>query len=233
MIKILQYIADLLFPRLCPVCGRALNAGEKYVCALCMAELPRTGYHKIEFNAMEQLFAGKVPVERATGYFFYERGSRHAAILHSLKYRNQPYLGKWIASQFAKEIAGSGFFEGISAIVPVPLHRSKLAARGYNQSEYIARGIAEVAGCPVLPLVKAVKGHETQTSKGQHERLLNTVGVFKASAEAKRFAGSHILLVDDVVTTGATLLACAEAMKSSVPDIKISIATLAVARNAF
>lgn len=229
--KILQYIADLLMPRLCPVCKRPLNADEKYVCAMCMAELPRTGYHAVEFNAMEQLFAGKVPIERAAGYFYYERGSRHAAILHAIKYHNQPEMGEWMARQFACEIKTSGFFDGIDAIVPVPLHRSKLAQRGYNQCEYIARGMASVAGCPVKKLLKAVKGHETQTHKGQHERLLNIEGVFGTVAELDRYADSHLLLIDDVVTTGATLISCAELLKYATSGrVRISIATLAVAR---
>ena len=230
MENLLGYVADLLFPRLCVVCGKELNASERHVCAMCMAELPLTGYHKIEFNPMEQLFAGKVPVERASGYFFYERGSRHAAILHSLKYKNQPHLGEWLARRFAAELRACGWLDGVDAVVPVPLHRSTLVVRGSNQSEYIARGIASVAGCRVEKLVKAAKAHETQTHKGQHERLLNTEGVFCATAEAARFSGKHILMVDDVVTTGATLIACAEALRRAVDDLRISVAALAVAR---
>ena len=227
--KILQYVADLLFPRLCPVCGSELNAGERYVCARCMAELPRTGFHSMEFNPMEQLFAGKVPVERATGYFFYERGSRHASILHSIKYYNQPQLGEWMGRQFAHEVAASGVFDAVDAIVPVPLHRSKLVQRGYNQSEYIARGISKVINRPVAKLLKAVKEHDTQTRKGRYERLVNMQNVFTVT-DITAIAGRHLLLVDDVVTTGATLLTCAETLKQSVADVRISIATLAVAR---
>lgn len=229
--NIIKYVADMLFPRLCVVCGRALNDGEKHVCLECMDELPLTGYHLVDFNPVEQLFAGKVPVEHATGYFFYERGSRHAAILHSIKYHNNPHLGEWLARHQAEELKAAGWLGGdIAAVVPVPLHRSKLAARGYNQSEYIARGMAAVAGCDVEPLVKAVKRHGTQTHKGQYERQLNIAGVFEATSRAGLFAGKHVLLVDDVITTGATLLSCAEALRQAVPDIRISIATLAVAR---
>ena len=230
MWSVVKYVADLLFPRLCPVCGKELNAGEKYVCAMCLAQLPLTRYHTMQFNPMEQLFAGKVPVERATGYFFYERGSRHAAILHGIKYHNQPLMGEWLARRFAAELNGCGWLDGIDAAVPVPLHRSKMASRGYNQSEYIARGIAAVCGCRVERLVVAARRHETQTHKGQHERLQNTVGVYRASANAARYAGKHVLLVDDVVTTGATLLSCATVLQQAVPDLRISIATLAVAR---
>lgn len=223
-----SYLADLFFPRVCPVCGRALNAQEGYVCDMCMVDLPRTGYHEREFNAVEQLFAGKVRIERASGYFFYERGGNYASILHDIKYHNQPLLGEWMGRQFALETAGSELWNGIDLIVPVPLHRNKLIARGYNQSEYIARGIASVMGCRVESIVTAVKEHETQTSKGLHERLLNTEGIF-AVKQPERYCSRHVLIVDDVVTTGATLLSCAEAL-SAISDVKMSIATLAVAR---
>ena len=229
--EIIKYVVDMLFPRLCVVCDHALNEGERYVCGGCLAELPLTAYHRIDFNPVEQLFAGKVPVERATSYFFYERGSRHAAILHSIKYHNNPHLGEWLACRQAAQLKADGWLgDDIAAVVPVPLHRSKLAMRGYNQSEYIARGMASVAGCDVEQLVKAVKRHDTQTHKGQYERQLNISGVFKATGRAELFAGKHVLLVDDVITTGATLLSCAEALRQAVPDIRISIATLAAAR---
>ncbi len=131
--------------------------------------------------------------------------------------------------QFAREIASSGFFDTVDVIVPVPLHRSKLAQRGYNQSEYIARGISRGIGRPVKNLLKAVKGHETQTRKGRYERLLNMQGVF-AVVDVAAVESKHLLLVDDVVTTGATLLTCAEVLRQAAPDVCISIATLAVAR---
>lgn len=228
MKNLLNHLVDLFFPRLCPVCGKALNVQERYVCDMCMADLPRTGFHEREFNAVEQLFAGKVRIENASGYFFYERGNNYASILHDIKYHNQPLLGEWLGRQFALETAGSRLWNGVDLIVPVPLHRNKLASRGYNQSEYIARGIASVLGCNVENVVSAVKEHETQTSKGTYERLMNTKGIF-AVGHPERYSGRHVLIVDDVVTTGATLLSCAEAL-SAIPGVKMSIATLAVAR---
>ncbi len=228
MKNFLSNLVDLFFPRVCPVCGRALNAQEGYVCDMCMVDLPRTGYHEREFNAVEQLFAGKVRIERASGYFFYERGNNYASILHDIKYHNQPLLGEWMGRQFALETAGSELWNGIDLIVPVPLHRNKLIMRGYNQSEYIARGMASVLGCHVENIVTAVREHETQTNKGLHERLSNTEGIF-AVKHPERHCSQHVLIVDDVVTTGATLLSCAEALLA-IPDVKMSIATLAVAR---
>lgn len=227
--RISSEVADALMPRLCPVCGQTLPAQVRHICPSCMAELPLTLMHLREFNAMEQLFAGKTPVERAAGYFYYDRESRYAAILHSIKYHNNPQLGRWLAARFAADLAASGFFEGIDLIVPVPLHFTKLASRGYNQSEHIARGMAQVAGLPVKKWLTANEPHSTQTRKGVHERLLNTQGIFKAT-HAGEMAGKHVLIVDDVVTTGATLLSCAQAVRDAAADVKISLATLAVAR---
>lgn len=227
--RTLSYISDVIFVRECPVCGAVLSVDERHLCASCMLDLPRTLMEGERMNYVEQLFVGKTPIERATGYFYYERTGRYASILHSLKYRNDPYLGEWLAGRFATEIAPSGFFDTIDAVVAVPLHYSKLAQRGYNQSECIARGIARTIGVPVVKALKAVKSHSTQTDKGAEERYFNVQGVYVAK-HVDRIDGKHVLLVDDVVTTGATLLTCALALRKAAPRVKISIATLAVAR---
>ena len=227
--RTLSYISDLIFVRVCPVCGSVLSVDERHICAACMLDLPRTLMEGERMNSVEQLFAGKTPIERATGYFYYERHSRYASILHSLKYRNDPYLGEWLAGRFAAEIAQSGFFDAIDVVVPVPLHYTKLAQRGYNQSECIARGIARTIGVPVVKALRADKPHATQTDKSAEERYFNVQGIYSAR-HAERVEGKHVLLVDDVVTTGATLLSCALTLRSAAPGIKISIATLAVAR---
>ncbi|MBR1551923.1 MAG: ComF family protein [Muribaculaceae bacterium] len=226
----LRAAADVLMPRTCSVCGEPLGADEPYVCRGCMAHLPRTRLEQVEFNAMEQLFAGKVPIERAAGFFYYEKDSPYASIIHDAKYRNMPKLGQWIAGQAYAEMSGSGFFDGIELVVPVPLHRDKQARRGYNQSLYIARGIAQAAGVVVGEAVEAVRSHSTQTRKGAIERWQNTRGMYRMKARmSSALEGKHVLIVDDVVTTGSTLEACAEALLA-VPGIKISLFTLAVAR---
>ena len=229
MIALLQNIADLLIPRYCPVCGKPLAAHERDVCTKCLTHLPRTQLHRHRFNVMEQLFAGKTPIERATGYFWYERANRYSQILQSIKYRNKPGMGTRLAKQFALEIAPDGFFAGIDAIIPIPLHSSKLAQRGYNQSEYIARGISQATRIPVMNVVTAAMPHATQTRKGNYALYLNVRGIFSLK-DPESLQGKHVLLVDDVVTTGATLLSCAEMLNAEVQGIKISLATLAVAR---
>lgn len=227
--RLISDISDLIMPRSCPVCGNTLPAHERFVCSKCMANLPRTLLHEHKFNAMEQLFAGKTPIVRATGFFFYEKDNRFAGILHSLKYHNNPKLGQWMAEKFAKELLEGDFLAGIDVIIPIPLHSSKLRQRGYNQSEYIARGISRVTGIPVSNTVVALKPHSTQTRKGIVERYENTRGIFGIVAP-ETLEGKHVLIVDDVVTTGATITSCAEMLHTQVHSISISALTLAVAR---
>ncbi len=225
----LSAAADVAMPRVCPVCGKALDNDEQWLCRKCLAALPRTRYEETDFNTMEQHFAGKVPIERATAYFFYEKGSPYASILHDIKYHSLPKMGYWLASRAVTEMAGSQFFEGIDVVTAVPLHRSKLAHRGYNQSEYLARGIADRLGIPYVEALNAVKPHSTQTHKGALERWQNIQGNYALKNDASHLSGKHILLVDDVITTGSTLTVCASLLKS-IPGATISLFTLAAAR---
>ena len=225
----LSAAADVAMPRVCPVCGKALDNDEQWLCRKCLAALPRTRYEETDFNTMEQHFAGKVPIERATAYFFYEKGSPYASILHDIKYHSLPKMGYWLASRAVTEMAGSHFFEGIDVVTAVPLHRSKLAHRGYNQSEYLARGIADRLGIPYVETLNAVKPHSTQTHKGALERWQNIQGNYALKNDASHLSGKHILLVDDVITTGSTLTVCASLLKS-IPGATISLFTLAAAR---
>ncbi len=225
----LSAATDMVMPRVCPVCGRALDSDETWLCRQCLSRLPRTRYEEVDFNTMEQHFAGKVPIERATAYFFYEKGAPYASILHDIKYHNLPKMGRWLTARAVHDMAGSRFFDGIDAVTAVPLHRSKLAQRGYNQSEYLARGIADASGIPYIEVLKAVLPHSTQTHKGALERWQNIQGNYVLKKEAASLAGKHILLVDDVITTGATLTVCATALQA-IPGIKISLFTLAAAR---
>lgn len=221
--------ADVVMPRVCPVCRQALAGDEQWLCRQCLSALPRTRYEQTAFNTMEQLFAGKVPIERATAYFFYEKGSPYASLLHDVKYHSTPLMGQWLAARAVGDMAQSRFFEGIDVVTAVPLHRSKLAQRGYNQSQYIARGVSEAVGIPCVEALKAVRSHSTQTRKGAMERWANIQGNYALRNEAQQLAGKHILLVDDVVTTGATLIVCATALKA-IPDAKVSVFTLAASR---
>jgi len=140
-----------------------------------------------------------------------------------------PQMGQWLTARAVGDMAGSHFFENIDVVTAVPLHRSKLAHRGYNQSEYLARGIADALGIPYVEVLKAIRPHSTQTHKGAMERWQNIQGNYTLTKDADQLAGKHILLVDDVVTTGSTLTVCAALLKQ-IPGATVTLFTLAAAR---
>lgn len=219
---------SLLFPRCCVVCGRSLAKGEECICAMCNINLPRTNYHLQKDNQVEQLFWGKIPLERATSFFFYRKGSDFRQILHQLKYGGQKEIGAIMGRYMASELTVSGFFEGIDVIIPVPLHKRKLRIRGYNQSEWIARGISAVTGIYIDTEVIVRRKHtDTQTRKSTFERWENVDGIFELH-HAESLKGKHLLVVDDVLTTGATTVACASRLVG-IEGVRISVLTLAVA----
>ncbi|WP_455584076.1 ComF family protein [Bacteroides sp.] len=219
---------SLFFPRCCLICGMTLAKGEECLCTRCNMDLPRTDYHAVKDNPVEQLFWGKVSLERATSYFFYRRGGDARHILHQLKYGGQKEIGEIMGRYMATELLSSGFFREIDLIVPVPLHKKKQKLRGYNQSEWIARGVSAVTAIPVeVTGVVREKNTDTQTRKSVFERWENVDGIFRLHSP-ERFVGKHILIVDDVLTTGATVVACASSFEK-VGNIRISVLTLAVA----
>jgi ComF family protein len=217
----------LFFPKLCPGCSASLFQQETFICTRCLYHLPRTGYHHWRNNPVEMIFWGRVPVSYATAGFFFSKKGQFQKIIHHFKYRGWKELGEELGRLIGYEMAGTEFTE-VSMVVPVPLHVSKLRKRGYNQSEFIARGMAEALHRPLdtRSLVRKTAS-STQTRKSRYERWMN-VGEIFCVPDPQAFRNQHILLVDDVVTTGATLEACAtEILKSE--NAKVSIATLAVA----
>lgn len=217
---------DLVFPRHCSVCGKPLSATETFVCAACLYALPRVDHLSFTDNAMVQAFWGLLPVDRGTALFYYQKGSDYRNILFDLKYRHQPETGVFMGRVMAARLAPRGFFEGIDVILPVPLARTKQRERGYNQSEQIARGITAVTGLPVETQAVIRSVHtSTQTRLHRLERQANVQGSFCLKMP-ERLQGKHVLLLDDVMTTGATLLACGEVI-AALPGTKISLLTLA------
>lgn len=220
---------SLLFPRCCVVCGSPLSRGEECLCTCCNINLPRTGFHLRKDNPVECLFWGRIPgLKRASSFLFYRKGSDFRRILYLLKYGGYKELGEVMGRYMAAELSSGGFFDGVDMIIPVPLHRKKQKLRGYNQSEWIARGIASVTGIPLCAeCMIREKNTETQTRKSTFERWENVEGIFRI-CDTVHFEGKHVLLVDDVLTTGATTVACASAF-ARVSGIRISVLTLAVA----
>ena len=224
----LQGLLNLFYPKVCVVCAQPLSGQEACLCHACQVRLPRTELHLKPDNAAEQLFWGKVHIEKVSSYFYYQRGSDFREILHQLKYGGQKDIGESMGRQMAAELLPHGFFDGVDFLLPIPLHKKKLRIRGYNQSEYIALGISQVTGIPLASeSVTRQKHTETQTHKSVIERWENVDGIFKLHTP-ELFAGKHILLIDDVLTTGATCVACADSL-SQVESVKMSILTLAMA----
>lgn len=220
-------LIDTIFPRVCEVCGTTLVEGEDTLCLKCLLDMPRTRLHNDNFNAIHERLAGRTPIERAGSLFYYYRGNPYAKLIHKAKYNNLPAIGRKLGAIYAAEISGDGFFDGIDLILPVPLHWLKQIKRGYNQSYEIAKGIADVTGLPIGDNLRARKGHSTQTRKNSFERWINAKDIYIA-INCAELAGKHVLVVDDVITTGATTLACCQAIHDSVPTAKISVASLAL-----
>lgn len=218
----------LLFPTYCVVCGSRLRDEERGICLPCDLGMPRTHFHRQTGNPVEKAFWGKCPLVRGTSFFYYYRGDTFPRVLFHLKYHNRPDLGIVMGQLMARELQPDGFFEGIDVLVPVPLHPRKQAARGYNQSERLARGISLITGIPVeSSLLARVRYTETQTRKSMSARFDNLQQVFELR-QPLLFEGKHVLLIDDVLTTGATLTGCADCF-ASVPRVRLSVLSLAVA----
>jgi len=226
--KLLNYLTELLYPRLCVVCGDRLIEQEQWICLNCLHHIPRTNFHLEPDNPVSRLFYGRVQIENATSFFYFSKGSKYQTLLHDLKYKGMKELGEEMGKHFGIDLLRSREFQSIDVVCPVPLHPSKEKKRGYNQSWWIASGIAKQMNKELSNNnLYRTTATETQTRKSRFERYLNVDGIFELRDPAA-FSGKHILLIDDVVTTGATLEACASAILAKTSS-KISIATLATA----
>lgn len=225
---LIRYLTELLFPKLCMVCGDKLIEQEQWICLHCLHHIPRTNFHLVPDNPVAQIFYGRVPIEWATSFFYFSKGSKYQTLLHNLKYKGMKELGAEIGKHFGIDLMQSPGFASVDLICPVPLHPDKEKKRGYNQSWWIASGMARQMEKELSDEnLKRVTATETQTRKGRFERWQNVEGIFELS-NPEAFDGKHILLVDDVVTTGSTLEACAQAILSST-NARVSMATLATA----
>ena len=228
--KWISDLIDLIFPRHCCVCGETLSRQERDICLNCLYTLPKIEpHHKKE---IEQIFWGKIDIERAASFMYYRKGSPYNALMHKLKYKDAPEVGTRLAEMAAKELMDSGFFNGITRIVPLSLSKKKLRKRGYNQSEYIAMGLSDITGISVdNSLVKRDIANETQTHKNRDERWENVKDIFSVNGNFS-LEDEHVLLVDDILTTGATICSCAATLQKEC-GCKISIFTLAYTYNGF
>jgi ComF family protein len=218
---------SLLFPRLCYACGSHLLRNENLICTQCYISIPRTNYHLTSENPVAQLFWGRCRISKAAAFSFYSKGSRIRKLIHKLKYEGVKEIGYELGRIYGLALMNSGFTDDMDIIIPVPLHHSKQRKRGFNQSEYISRGVAEVTGLQLdIRTLVRIRASDTQTKRSRYERWENVEGIF-AITDSQRIEGKHILLVDDVITTGSTLDACATELLK-IGNVKVSIVAIAV-----
>ncbi len=215
-----------MYPPLCPCCSTVMTRGEGPMCLSCRLILPLTGFENSPAdNEMMDKLQGLIPIESAVAYFKYRRDAPQAALIHDMKYRGMPSIGRRLAREYSITLQDKNFFKDIDAIIPVPLNFWHHCHRGFNQSAWIAQGVADIAKLPIINGLRA-RAHRSQTKLGAEARQKAATNVY--SARIKALQGlHHILITDDICTTGATLYACATAIHAANPSLKISVMTLA------
>lgn len=228
MKNLLSSLAQILFPSVCICCGDYLSKQETGVCDLCMYQMPRYEEHHLADSGLSKKFWGRINVEWCTSFLHFKSESSVRQVLHQIKYKSNLKLGTEMGRKMAIVIADKHAQHPIDAIVPVPLHPKKKNLRGYNQSDLIATGLAESLGIPVWKdVIVRQKHNATQTKKGRYERYVNSKEIFSV-VDPRKLEGKQVLLIDDVITTGATIEACGGALLQ-VKDLRLCIAALAVA----
>ncbi len=224
----LNAFTELFFPRICYVCGAHLFSSEQEVCRRCLRKLPRTGFELVDDNPVSQIFWGRVKLEKATSLYYYRKGEILQQLVHRLKYKGNYQMGQVLGVQMGNVLTQAGFMVDIDMIIPVPLHEKRLRQRGYNQSDHIAIGLSKASGIEVVKnrLVRTVHT-ESQTHKGRFERWESVDNIFSV-VNPELLNGKHILIIDDVVTTGATMEACVQPLLQN-GIAKVSIATVGYA----
>jgi ComF family protein len=223
-------IISLLYPDLCQACSTPLFRNEKIICISCLYKLPKTNFHLSENNELSRVFWGRVQIESIASFLFFNKKGRVQNLMHAFKYKSNKEIGRYLGNLFALDLEKNNWLDSIDVIIPIPLHPKKEKLRGYNQSEEFAQGLAKINSIPVNSnIIHRKVESETQTKKSRFKRWENVNTIFQLSDNIN-IQGKHILLVDDVITTGATIEACAQELLK-MEDVKISIASLAFAAN--
>lgn len=210
MKNIFHSFLNLFFPDLCVVCNDRLTEGEQHICTDCLILLPRTNFHLQPDNRLEQFFAGRIPFQHIAAYAYFVKGGSIQSVIHELKYKRNPQIGTYIGQLCGENLRGSSFIADVDILVPVPLHPKREKERGYNQSLEICKGISEVTSIPIdsNTLIRKVN-NKSQTKNSRFDRWKNVEDIFSIT-DSTAFQNKHILLVDDVITTGSTLESCAK-----------------------
>lgn len=222
-------VVDLVYPRTCAACFDDKPVQNGIFCVSCLSELPETNYHLIEGNPFETHFWGRIPIQAGAAFLFFVPDGRTQTLLHNIKYRSRSDFARTIGEFYGSRLNHAPRFQGIDMIIPVPLHWKKEHKRGFNQSAEFGKGLAESMSVTFMKngLTRS-RFTETQTKKSRSERVSNLKDAFVVT-DPDKIMGKHILLVDDVLTTGATLESCAMALLLA-EGVKVSMATIACGR---
>ncbi len=226
-----EHLSDmfgLIYPKICMACDSPLLKHEETLCILCIYSLPKTNFHLQHDNPVNRLFWGKAELEGAASYFHFEKGGQVQQLIHRFKYKGFKEIGIEVGKHYGTELKTQEAFNRADIIIPVPLHKSKKKKRGFNQSEFFATGLSQTLNIPTdfNSLYRAI-ATETQTRKSRYERFENVESIFLLN-EGHLLSDKHVLLVDDVVTTGSTLEACSKILIDE--GNKVSVATMAYAK---
>ena len=225
----MNYLIDaihIFFPTLCITCNSKLLNSENLICTLCRHDLPIICYKDYKDTKINKAFLGRVSIEIATSFLYFRKHGKTKTLMHHLKYKGNQAIGTWLGSWFGSIIKKSDLFKNIDLIVPVPLHKKKLKQRGYNQLTTFGKSLSKQLKCEFNPFIlKRISSTKTQTLQQRFDRFKNTETTFQLQPKAQ-INGKHILLIDDVITTGATLEACCLELQK-ITDVRISIITMA------
>ncbi len=223
----LRDLLYLFYPTYCAACNDALHSNERLLCTSCRHELPLGNFHNVNAKKIEKVFYGRVKIENAASLFVFEKNGLVQNLIHNLKYKGREEIGEELGKWLGETLIQDPNYQTIDAVIPVPLHKKRLRERGYNQVEKFGIEIAKKLNAEYIDAVLQKKRYNTKQSKRSRDsRWINTSETFDIKNESL-LKEKHILLVDDIVTTGATLEACIHALKS-IPNLKISIATMAI-----
>ena len=221
---------SLIYPKICACCGNSLWKHEQVICTTCEYHLPKTWFHLEHDNPVSRVFWGRVPVDSVTSYLYFNKGNKVQHLIHHLKYKGRKDIGVYLGSTYGICLKKTALFNDVEVVIPVPLHKKKELKRGFNQSEQFGIGLAASMKIQLdTHTLYRTRSSETQTRKGRYKRWENVSGIFEVK-NPQKLEGMHVLLVDDVITTGATLEACIHTL-AGIRDIHISVATIATTKN--
>jgi ComF family protein len=222
-------VLHLIYPRLCAACSQSLLTQEQVLCIGCTSFLPATNFHHIPDNETAIRLVGRVQFEYATSFAYFSKAGLMQDLLHQFKYKGNKRIGIWLAQLLAHSLKNTHWIQEVDLIVPIPLYKRKEVARGFNQSELIAKELAIILKKDLkVDAIERVVDTPSQTKMSREQRLENLKGAFNLIANPQRLVNKHILIVDDVLTTGATIEACTDSLKN-ISGLKVSVVTLGLA----